>query len=184
MLDHTAIFGLQFLLSLIVTALIATWYVAPWLAAKPVEPALVPLIFPHAYRHIGRLFLVPGMRLAVFIGALALVLFGAPSGGRAEGSPEKGRKIVTTHCARCHVVGDFNPTGGIGSTPSFQLLARRDDYLERFQTFFERRPHPVFVRVPGVPRWTNLPSYAAEFEVTLESIEDIIAFVRTLKPNE
>lgn len=84
MLDHTAIFGLQFLLSLIVTAPIATWYVAPWLAAKPVEPTLVPLILPHAYRHIGRLFLVPGMRLAVFIGALALVLFGAPSGGRAQ----------------------------------------------------------------------------------------------------
>ena len=103
---------------------------------------------------------------------------------RAEGSPEKGRKIATTHCARCHVVGDFNPSGGIGSTPSFQLLVRRDDYLERFQTFFERRPHPVFVRVPGVPKWTNLPSYVAEFEVRLESIEDIIAFVRTLRPSE
>ncbi len=127
---------------------------------------------------------VPGMRLAVFISALALVLFGAPSGARAEGSPEKGRKIATTHCARCHVVGDFNPYGGIGSTPSFQLLARRDDYLERFQTFFERRPHPAYVRVPGVPKWTNLPSYAAEFEVRIESIEDIIAFVRTLRPDE
>ncbi len=184
MLDHTAIFGLQFLLSLIVYALIAKWYVAPWLAGKPVDQALVPLIFPYAFRHMGLLILVPGMRLAVFISALALVLFGAPSGGRAEGSPEKGRKIATTHRARCHVVGDFNPYGGIGSTPSFQLLVRRDDYLERFQAFFERRPHPVFVRVPGVPKWTNLPSNVAEFEVRLESIEDIIAFVRTLRPNE
>ncbi|MEE8535021.1 MAG: cytochrome c [Kiloniellales bacterium] len=124
------------------------------------------------------------MRLAVFICALVLVLFGAPSGSRAQGSPEKGREIATTHCARCHVVGDFNPLGGIGSTPSFQLLAKRDDYLERFGTFFERRPHPVFVRVPGVPKWSNLPSHVAEFEVLPESIEDIIAFVRTLRPAE
>ncbi len=36
MLDHTDIFVLQFLLSLIVTALIATWYVATWLARKTV----------------------------------------------------------------------------------------------------------------------------------------------------
>ena len=34
---------------------------APWLAGKPVEQALVPLIFPHAFRHIGLLFLVPGV---------------------------------------------------------------------------------------------------------------------------
>ncbi len=61
MLDHSAIFGLQFLLSLIVYALIAKWYVAPWLAGKPVEQALVPLIFPHAFRHIGLIFLVPGV---------------------------------------------------------------------------------------------------------------------------
>ena len=60
-MDQNAIFGVQFLLSLIVYALIAKWYVAPWLAEKPVEQALVPLIFPHAFRHIGLLFLVPGV---------------------------------------------------------------------------------------------------------------------------
>ncbi len=60
-MDHTAIFGVQFLLSLIVYALIAKWYVAPWLAEKSVEQALVPLIFPHAFRHMGLLFLVPGV---------------------------------------------------------------------------------------------------------------------------
>lgn len=60
-MDQFTIFGLQFLLSLIVYALIAKWYVAPWLAGKPVEQALAPLIFPHAFRHIGLLFLVPGV---------------------------------------------------------------------------------------------------------------------------
>ncbi len=100
----------------------------------------------------------------------------------AGGDAATGRKFSETHCARCHVVGDFNPMGGIGSTPSFQLLAKRGDWLERFETFFDRRPHPVFVRVPDVARWTELPSHVMEFEVTLANIEDIVAFVETLKP--
>ncbi len=100
----------------------------------------------------------------------------------AGGGAEAGRKFSETHCARCHVVGDFNPMGGIGSTPSFQLLAKRNDWLERFETFFERRPHPVFVRMTDVVRWTTLPSHVKEFEVTPANIDDIIAFVETLRP--
>ncbi len=46
---------------------------------------------------------------------------------RADGDLEAGRKMSLKHCARCHMIGDFSPFGGIGSTPSFQLLARRDD---------------------------------------------------------
>ena len=106
------------------------------------------------------------------------------SGSQAAGDAKKGRDIAIAHCSRCHVVGDHNPFGGIGSTPSFQLLARRSDYLERFQTFFARRPHPVFVRVPDVPRWTEIPSHVAEFDVTLENIEDLISFVETLRTSQ
>jgi len=60
-MDTLAIFGLQLTLSLIVYALIAKWYVTPWLAEKPIHQALIPLIFPHAFRHIGLLFFVPGV---------------------------------------------------------------------------------------------------------------------------
>jgi len=60
-MDTQAIFGLQFVLSLIVYALLAKWYVAPWLAGKPVNQALIPLVIPHAFRHIGMVFLVPGV---------------------------------------------------------------------------------------------------------------------------
>ena len=59
-MDTLAIFGLQLVLSLLVYALIAKWYVTPWLAEKPIHQALIPLIFPHAFRHIGLAFLVPG----------------------------------------------------------------------------------------------------------------------------
>ncbi len=60
-MDTLAIFGLQLVLSLLVYALIAKWYVTPWLAEKPIHQALIPLIFPHAFRHIGLAFLVPGL---------------------------------------------------------------------------------------------------------------------------
>ena len=60
-MDTLAIFGLQLVLSLVVYALIAKWYVTPWLAKKPMREALMPLIFPHALRHVGLTFLVPGV---------------------------------------------------------------------------------------------------------------------------
>jgi mono/diheme cytochrome c family protein len=110
-----------------------------------------------------------------------IIAIGATSPVYAQGNNEKGRNIAIKHCSRCHVIGDHNPYGGIGSTPSFQLLAKREDYLERFQTFYERRPHPVYVRVPGVPKWTELPSHVEEFTVRVEDIENIIAFVETLR---
>ncbi len=60
-MDTLAIFGLQLVLSLTVFALIAKWFVAPWLAEKPIHLALIVLIFPHAFRHLGLVFLVPGL---------------------------------------------------------------------------------------------------------------------------
>ncbi len=124
------------------------------------------------------------MRRLALAGAFVFGALVAIPGARAEGDPGKGRELSIKYCARCHVVGDFNPMGGIGSTPSFQLLAkRRPDFVERFQTFYQRRPHPVYVRVPGVPAWTDLPAYATEFTITPEDLEDIVAFAKTLKRN-
>ena len=60
-MDTQAIFGLQFLLSLIVWGVIAGLLLSPWLARKPLHEALVWLSLPHAFRHIGMVFLVPGV---------------------------------------------------------------------------------------------------------------------------
>ncbi len=100
---------------------------------------------------------------------------------KAEGDAEKGRAIAEKYCSRCHVIGRHNPMGGIGSTASFQMIAKMPDYLERFQTFYARRPHPAFLRIPGVPRWSKQPGYATEFTITLEQVEDIVAFAKTLE---
>ncbi len=99
----------------------------------------------------------------------------------ADGNAVKGREVSIKFCARCHVIGDYNRHGGIDSTPSFQLLARRDDVEDRVRAFYARPPHPVFVRVPGVPRRSNAPAYASEFTVTPDDIENLVAFLFTLK---
>ena len=109
----------------------------------------------------------------------ACLLITSPGGAASDAA--KGRAIAADHCKRCHVVGDLNKFGGIGSTPSFQLIAGMEDGMERFQTFYARRPHPNFVRLPNLPRFSKAPPYAIPFTVTEASIENLMAFVKTLK---
>ena len=60
-MDIQLIFVLQFVLSLLVAGLLARWYAAPWLADKPLEAALMVLLVPHAFRHVGLAFIVPAL---------------------------------------------------------------------------------------------------------------------------
>ncbi len=60
-MNPQAIFGLQFVLSLLAIALLAKWVLAPWLANQSQREALFWLAVPHAFRHIGMVFLVPGI---------------------------------------------------------------------------------------------------------------------------
>jgi hypothetical protein len=55
------IFGLQFVLSLVLYGLLARWYVAPRLAPLPLASALMPLLVLHASRFLGMVFLVPSV---------------------------------------------------------------------------------------------------------------------------
>ncbi len=56
-----AIFFLQFFLSLLVFGLLAKWLLVPWLANQSQQQALFWLTMPHAFRHVGMVFLVPGV---------------------------------------------------------------------------------------------------------------------------
>ena len=60
-MNPQAIFGLQFVLSLLVIGLLAKWKLSPWLASQSQHEALFWLTLPHAFRHIGMVFLVPGV---------------------------------------------------------------------------------------------------------------------------
>lgn len=67
----TAIFLLQFTMSLVVVALIAIWYLSPWLSRTATPAALSILLLPHAFRHIGMSFLVPNLNNGVLPEAFA-----------------------------------------------------------------------------------------------------------------
>lgn len=125
------------------------------------------------------------MRLSI-VAATVLPLAMAPQAASAGGDAEAGRRVAEQHCSRCHVVGDFNPMGGISSTPSFQLLVkRRPDYRDRFETFYVRRPHPAFLSIKGIGRPLEyIPANAAPIELPLKAVADILAFVETLKPKQ
>lgn len=60
-MDSLTIFGLQLTFSLVVWGLIAKWVVVPWLATQSHHQVLFWLTLPHAFRHIGMVFLVPGV---------------------------------------------------------------------------------------------------------------------------
>ena len=60
-METLEIFGLQFVLSLLVVGLIGRRYVAPWLSEKSLSFALGILILPHAFRHLGLTFLTPAV---------------------------------------------------------------------------------------------------------------------------
>ena len=119
--------------------------------------------------------------------AHVLLIAGAVSASAAEdGEIKNGQAIAEKHCTRCHVVGSYNPGGGISSTPSFQLLVkRRPDYKERFRTFFSRRPHPAFLSIKGIGRIRpDLPPNAQPIELTEKDVLDVAAFIETLKPKK
>lgn len=99
-----------------------------------------------------------------------------------ESAIEKGKTISQTHCSRCHVVGKFNPNGGISSTPSFQLLVNAlKDFELRFDTFYRRPPHPAVIAIKGRKKQDDLPYNAAPITITLKDVKHITAFAKTLK---
>src|SRR5881296_3997099 len=59
-MEPIVLFGIQFTLSLVAYSLIAAWYVAPRLSKLPLELALPPLLWVHAFRVVGGTILAPG----------------------------------------------------------------------------------------------------------------------------
>ena len=71
-MDVQAIFGLQFVLSIVVISLLAKWEVAPRMVKLSQSDALFWLTVPHAFRHIGMVFLVPGLNDRVLPSSFAI----------------------------------------------------------------------------------------------------------------
>ena len=108
--------------------------------------------------------MIVGTTLAVVLPATP----GSINAAHAGGDAERGKTLAVANCTRCHVIGDHNPSGGINSTPSFRIFARKPEiYVERPRTFDQRRPH-----------------LSMEFEVSETDVENIWAYVATLQSQQ
>jgi mono/diheme cytochrome c family protein len=115
------------------------------------------------------------MRLAKAVFAVGLAF---ASSARAEGNSVKGEKLAVERCSRCHVIGDQNPYGGINSTPSFWIFARKPQiYTERLRTFEVRRPHIALTFE------VRRPHIALKLDLKDREVENILAYVGGLKPD-
>lgn len=95
------------------------------------------------------------------------------------GDTVAGERVAMVHCSRCHVIGEANRKGGIGSTPSFGVLRTLDDWESRFAAFFILKPHGAFTQIEGVtaPFSESLPSPITPIEMTLAELEELLAYV-------
>ena len=60
-METQQIFVLQFVLSIVAWGVVAKWTFAPQLALMAPATALFWLALPHAFRHVGMVFIVPGV---------------------------------------------------------------------------------------------------------------------------
>ena len=95
---------------------------------------------------------------------------------------EKGEKLVRQHCTRCHVVGNLNKYGGIGSTPSFGAMKSLPDWQDRFATFWSLLPHPSVVQVEGLSpeRPKGLLATTKQIFLNMDDVDAIQAYVDTV----
>ncbi|WP_439123175.1 hypothetical protein [Marivita sp.] len=101
-----------------------------------------------------------------------------------DGDALRGEEASLSHCGRCHVVNDKNRMNSIGSTPSFAVLRTLRDWEDRFQAFYVLNPHPAFTQITDVtePFDATRPSPIAAVEMTLDDLENIMAFVQGIPP--
>ena len=97
-----------------------------------------------------------------------------------------GERLTLVNCGRCHVIGERNRMGGIGSTPKFATIRTWPDWEARMKGFYALNPHPAFTQVDGVtePFPESRPSPIHPIRVTLEEIERIVDYARTIEPSD
>jgi mono/diheme cytochrome c family protein len=118
------------------------------------------------------------------LAAAGLFLLPIPNGMAQDFAP--GEKLTLFHCGRCHVINERNKYGGIGSTPSFAALRTLDDWEDRFDAFWTLNPHPAFTQVEGMtePFLPHRPSPIHPMELTLDEVETITEYARTIPPKD
>ncbi|WP_162798461.1 cytochrome c [Sulfitobacter sp. SK012] len=103
-----------------------------------------------------------------------------------DGDPKAGFTSAKTKCGRCHAVDDGGRMNDIGSTPSFFVLRVFENWEDRILSFYVLRPHRPFTQIKGVtePFAINAPPAIKPIEMTLDELDDVVAYVATLEAAE
>ncbi|MCK0149718.1 hypothetical protein MWU54_06765 [Marivita sp. S6314] len=101
-----------------------------------------------------------------------------------DGDVKRGEDASMSYCGRCHVINEKNRMNSIGSTPSFAVLRTLQDWEYRFQAFYVLNPHPAFTQIADVtdPFDPTRPSPIHALEMTMDDLENIMAFVQGIAP--
>ena len=95
-----------------------------------------------------------------------------------------GEKLAYIHCGRCHVIGERNRMGGIGSTPGFAVIRTWEFWEDKMRSFYALNPHPSFTQIDGVtePFPPHRPSPIHPIALSLDELEEIIGYAHTVEP--
>lgn len=106
--------------------------------------------------------------------------------GLANAQGLDGERLALIHCGRCHVIGEVNKYGGIGSTPSFPVMRAYEDWEGRFDAFYTEPPHIAVTQIEGVtePFPEHLPSPIHPVMLTEAEVEAIMDFVEAMEPKD
>ncbi len=99
------------------------------------------------------------------------------------GDAAVGEALSLEHCSRCHKVDRANKYSGMDSSPSFHAMRGFDDWFVRFSSFYTVSPHKALISVQGsgISKDRDLIPIAP-IDLTIEQVNDIVAFVHSLEP--
>jgi len=101
------------------------------------------------------------------------------------GNITSGLSLSQVHCKRCHVV-DNNAFAGIDSSPSFHALRSIKNWEEKFRAFWTVSPHLSVISITDIYEAgsSRSPVTMVPIELNLSEVEDILAYVASIKPKE
>lgn len=99
-----------------------------------------------------------------YLGAGIAAALVASEAATAAGNARTGRQIAERWCASCHVVAPEQRAGS-PDVPSFQAIARREDFAEALLAAFLSNSHP---RMP-------------DMALSRQEISDLVAHIRSLR---
>lgn len=97
------------------------------------------------------------------VAALALTLAAAPTAPAIAGDAEEGKTVISQWCDTCHLADGNRSASDVG--PPFAQIAKDPAYTDDRLRGWLHEPHPP------------MPN----FELDKRTIENIIAYIRTLK---